>query len=362
MLKSLKIENFRSFQSFELKQLGRINLLVGENNSGKTSILEAIQLLLCDSGDLKPLFELLLDRGEYLWHENSQNSPWFDIEHLFYNHATTVNQYFGISSINQTDHTKSLKVLVQHNEDTNSYNSLLNQMSGYNLSFQWQKYHQAYEQIIDLFHINNRLVTQLKQKIPIGNSNHKAKFVSNNYFSIETLVELFDRYVLHPEEALIYESLRIIEPGLQRIAPNHSRHFQPVSYRGGFNVLLDDQLQPIPIGSMGEGIWRMLGLVLALVDAKDKVLLIDDIDAGLHFNTIYRMWKLIWKTTQKFNIQIFATTHSRDCWESLAELVESENISEGEITIHRIERDKPTSVMFNEREMVIAAERGIEVR
>ncbi len=45
MLKSLKIENFRCFQSFELLDLGQINLLVGTNNSGKTSILEAIQLL-----------------------------------------------------------------------------------------------------------------------------------------------------------------------------------------------------------------------------------------------------------------------------------------------------------------------------
>jgi predicted ATP-dependent endonuclease of OLD family len=51
MLKSIKIENFRGFKSFELQQIGRINLLVGENNSGKTSILEAIQLL-CSRTDL----------------------------------------------------------------------------------------------------------------------------------------------------------------------------------------------------------------------------------------------------------------------------------------------------------------------
>ena len=53
MLKSVKIENFRGFKSFELQQLGRINLLVGENNSGKTSILEAVQLL-CSRTNLEP--------------------------------------------------------------------------------------------------------------------------------------------------------------------------------------------------------------------------------------------------------------------------------------------------------------------
>ena len=45
MLQKITIRNFRCFQDFELQQLGRINLLVGENNSGKTSILEAINLL-----------------------------------------------------------------------------------------------------------------------------------------------------------------------------------------------------------------------------------------------------------------------------------------------------------------------------
>ena len=44
MLKTIKIKNFRSFQSFELQQLGRVNLLVGKNNTGKTSILEAMAL------------------------------------------------------------------------------------------------------------------------------------------------------------------------------------------------------------------------------------------------------------------------------------------------------------------------------
>ncbi|MCD8489578.1 MAG: AAA family ATPase, partial [Desertifilum sp.] len=64
MLKSLRIENFRCFQVFELQQLGQLNLLVGTNNSGKTSILEAIQLLTSPS-NLETLQDIMIGRGEY---------------------------------------------------------------------------------------------------------------------------------------------------------------------------------------------------------------------------------------------------------------------------------------------------------
>ena len=49
MFESLKIEHFRGFESLELKELARVNLIVGANNSGKTALLEAIQFL-CQPG------------------------------------------------------------------------------------------------------------------------------------------------------------------------------------------------------------------------------------------------------------------------------------------------------------------------
>ena len=44
MLDSLRIKNFRSLQDFEIPKLGRVNLLVGKNNSGKSTVLEALRL------------------------------------------------------------------------------------------------------------------------------------------------------------------------------------------------------------------------------------------------------------------------------------------------------------------------------
>jgi AAA ATPase domain len=44
---SITIEGFRHFKRLELNNLGRINLFLGPNNCGKTSILEAIYTHTC---------------------------------------------------------------------------------------------------------------------------------------------------------------------------------------------------------------------------------------------------------------------------------------------------------------------------
>ncbi|MBC6434711.1 ATP-binding protein, partial [Nostoc sp. HG1] len=149
----------------------------------------------------------------------------------------------------------------------------------------------------------------------------------------------------------------------QRIAPVSSRKSRySLDSRGGFFVLLSDSNQRVPIGSMGDGIWRILGLALATVCAKDGYLFVDEIDTGLHFTAMSDMWKLIWETAKRLNVQVFATTHNSDCWTSLASIAEQEDATEDGIRIHRIEKGKETSVVFTEPQIVIAAEREIEVR
>lgn len=67
MLKDLNITNYRCFKDLNIDGLSRVNLLVGRNNSGKTSLLEAIYLLACQAADLAPLglIEILERRGEF---------------------------------------------------------------------------------------------------------------------------------------------------------------------------------------------------------------------------------------------------------------------------------------------------------
>jgi AAA15 family ATPase/GTPase len=371
MLKSVKIENFRGFKSFELQQLGRINLLVGENNSGKTSILEAVQLL-CSRTNLEPLGEIMINRGEYFWSDDPREERELDICHLFYDHQFDIDSQFSISGINDNfkeEFSVNIGSINLHIDA--DLEELSSNLKSLNFKVVWNREDEAKE-ILNLPLLdNNCLSLRYIKRSSRDKKNQLSRTVFVNSASLNTtnMKELFEAVVLTPEEELATEALRIIDPKIERIATaNVQKSTQMARLRSaadshtGFFVRLSDKKERVPIGSMGDGIWRILGLALAIVSAKDGYLFVDEIDTGLHFTTMSGMWKMIWDTAKRLNVQVFATTHNSDCWQSLAEIAEQEDVTDDGIRIHRIEKGKEKSIVFNEAQIVIAAERELEVR
>jgi len=107
--------------------------------------------------------------------------------------------------------------------------------------------------------------------------------------------------------------------------------------------------------------WRMLGLALAVANAKGGVLLVDEIDTGLHYSVMGDMWRMVSERAAALDVQVFATTHSRDCYESLAAILKSDSPS-SLATIQRIDPSRERAIRFSNDEIVAAAARGIEVR
>ncbi|WP_414545484.1 AAA family ATPase [Nostoc sp. CCY0012] len=372
MLKSVKIENFRGFKSFELQQLGRINLLVGENNSGKTSILEAIQLL-CSRNNLEPIRESINKRGEYLFDDERRGERKLDIRHLFYGHEIELGSRFSIVSTTDGNIQEQLigSIEIRKNLHRESYNQLPeviydevpDVLKETDLIIQWTQ--EKKEDFLKLPLMPNGTLPVdyiLRSRRDTKNPAIITQFITSSSLGTEKMIELFDQVVLTPEEKLVEQALNRVDSKIQRIAPVSSQKSRYLSdSRGGFLVLLSDNKR-VPIGSMGDGIWRILGLALATVCAKDGYLFIDEIDTGLHFTTMSDMWKMIWETSKRLNVQVFATTHNSDCWKSLSDIAEQENAIEDSIRIHRIEKGKEKNIVFIEPEIVIAAEENIEVR
>lgn len=355
MLKSLRIENFRCFKAFELQQLGQLNLLVGMNNSGKTSVLEAIQLLSSQT-NLETLGEVMISRGEYILNDDRRGIRELDIRHLFYGHKIEVGSRFFISSEND-NHAERVTFSVEDSGQLSLFENLRELV----LIVEWLENEKEAIQLP--LSPQESLPLDYIQRIrrDLRNPRVKSQFVTASSLTTEKMIELFDQVVLTPEESLVTASLQTIEPEIERMASMGTEKYR-FGGRSGFMIKLASGDQRIPIGSMGDGIWRMLGLALAIVNAKNGILLVDEIDTGFHFSAMFKMWKLIWETAKRLNVQVFATTHNSDCWTSLAAIASTENPSHEGITIHRIEKEKPASVMFTERQVAIAAERGIEVR
>ncbi len=190
-----------------------------------------------------------------------------------------------------------------------------------------------------------------------------VQYVPTESLSVSTLMERWKNILLTEAETLVLHALRFLEPGIERIAAIPSlSYYRGAPTRGGFLVRLRGYDQPIPIGSLGDGSWRMLALAIALIQAKDGVLLIDEIDTGLHYTVMRDMWRLVFNTAKDLNIQVFATTHSYDCVKSLATICDSAENSEGHVSIQRIEPEKGRAVHYSDAEIRVAAEQHIEVR
>jgi hypothetical protein len=373
MFKRIAIDQLRGFEHFHMQNLGRVNLIVGTNNSGKTTVLEAIQML-ASTGDISSIFKILSRRGEDWWDLGERaRTRHVDVRRLFNGHEIKTGCRFDVHATTgqNTEHTFTGEIIetprqpeslspkivypLARSEDSDEVPSLTA------LRLTWdQRPETDYALTINP---KGGLALDMLRRSSIGFvSSEKARLITSSALSPESVIDLFESVVLTKDEELVIEALNIIEPSIERIATSGGERMRGDSTRGGVLVRCKGIDHRIPIGSMGDGIWRMLGIALALVRSGNGILLIDEIDTGLHFTVMADMWRLIYKTAKRLNVQVFATTHSRDCYESLA-VICREQVSDGsDITIQRIEKKRKAAVGYTEQEIVAAADRGMEVR
>ncbi len=370
MIKKLEINKFRGFKKYQIDNIGQVNLLVGTNNCGKTSILEAIQLLK-SKGSSYSFFSVLIRRGEQIQYDTERNRcSEADLCRLFHAYRFAPESIFSVSG-HDNHTTENLTVSINEIPYQSQLFDRYPDFAGhYQLNVKWSQGNKQTKENLPVtpngglsFDYIRR--TGIKSK-ETGITN--LEFVSSASLPPQKIISLFDEIVLSPDEDLVLEALRIIEPDIARLASlggadQRWTEWNSGEYaRGGILVKIKKWKKRIPIGTLGDGIWCMLGLILSLVSARDGILLIDEIDTGLHHTVMTEMWKLICMTAQKLNVQIFATTHSSDCWKSLAENATDAKFKNNKIRIHRIDRQKNIPVTFTNQEMDIALNREIEVR
>ena len=374
MLRHLIIDKFRGFEHLELHGLGRVNLLVGTNNSGKTSVLEAIQLLL-SYGHLGSIYSTLFRRGEQLLGESERRpQPEADVCRLFHDYGLEPGNIFTITGTNNRS-VKKLSATISEApppqlgtspgalRQSSLFENESEYVKPYWLVLRWGEA-DIIEEALPLSPRGGLPMPDVRRPSRPNGGGQSIRFIPTASLSVDEIVALFEESVLTPEEDLVIEALRTIEPTIERIASvgiDRPYYRSYLGGRGGIVVKCVGVQQRIPIGSMGDGMWRMLGLALALVHAKGGVVLVDEIDTGLHFTVMADMWRLVAQTAARFDVQVFATTHSSDCSSSLAAVAHKFD-SGDEVTIQRIERGKQRAVAFTGQEIVIAASRDIEVR
>jgi len=121
-----------------------------------------------------------------------------------------------------------------------------------------------------------------------------------------------------------------------------------------------DRLVPLPL--MGDGMVRLTSLILAISSAQNGVILVDEIENGLHHSILPKVWTAIGNAAQMFETQVFATTHSFECITAAHKAFTESGLYD--FRLHRLERTNEDirGVTYDQEDLAAAVETDFEVR
>jgi AAA15 family ATPase/GTPase len=373
LIRDLTIKGYRCFEDFSMDGLTRVNLLVGNNNSGKTSFLEAVYLLVNQppfySKNLgKIIKEIFENRNEFSQHIGSYEG---ESTYVYKNYFTD-RIFYGY-----TDNT-DYKASISSKQGYSMSIDILGDVFAYDISLQYSnnrsmfKMNQEKKRVVETFfefsykglisesarELDESLSEDyIKQKTNFYGEIQSSFFLSNHQVNLGKVSSLWDEIYLTSKEDIVIEALRIILPTVDRIGFSVSEGFNNIRLK------VKDHPKPIPLSSMGYGMNRILNLAIALVSTEKGVLLVDEIETGLHYEAQLDMWRLVLKTAQDLDVQVFATTHSWDCIAAFKEaLQELEDQSVAKLFRLDSKYGKLRAVEYDAEEIRIAVNQGVEVR
>lgn len=320
MLDSLLVKNFRCFEELEIKSLGRVNLVVGKNSVGKTTLLEAVYFF-ANHGRLVAVEDILRNRGEALIDGNEPNISYYK-----------ANPRGFLSGLAET------------------FVGNINKTVGY--SFPEQKSEER------------GILKNWQLALKAGQKKYNYSFITSQMDSEEFLAENWDQLLLNSEEDEVLKILRVIHPDLLRIAfidsktNEHRQRIAIAKFRGDSKA--------VPLRSLGEGMVRLLQIFTNAMQAKGGYLLIDEFENGLHYSIQEEVWDKIFKLAKELDIQVFATTHSQDTIKAFSKVTLNSPEEGRLISLGRNEWDKDnpkiSALVYNEDEIRIISETGMDVR
>jgi AAA15 family ATPase/GTPase len=285
-IKDIEIKNYKCFKDFKAKGFGRVNLIGGANNVGKTAFMEACYIALSKK-----------------------------IIQIYYSLLSIQTYRNGIEMIKKnTTFDNDIRELIQENKNfefkTNLGLTFIKELEDkYQFSFLGQEEFKTFQ---DIF---NTLQVQSNQNMKWATS---SNFISSYFLDNTMLCTLINQLKLtnkYDEFNLKINSLF----GSEKIDVIDNKIY----------IKYDNEFQEMY--KYGQGIKNILSIVLSLLVAEKRgVLFIDEIENGIHYTKLDELWEIILEISKEQNVQVFATTHSKEAIESYARVakrLEDEDVS-----------------------------------
>ncbi len=371
MLKSLTIDNFRGIKHLDIGTFGRVNIFVGANGSGKTTVLEALAIM-ASPGDPHMLSRLAM------WREMGpmNNQIDYPLRSFFPDlnagreislnaHTDAGTQRLAVTGLQSTiSHSKQLEVSPA--ASGNGPQAANGPVSGSGRSEE-----PLWADGIKLVGVNYKFTDEYGQAstgtaslIPMGlqgvvRSVPRALGVfyiqGRRANSTSETAEALTRITESGEEEEFLHIIQAIEPRCRSIQ---------VGLLGGQPILLADvgSTKRLSISLLGDGFCRACLIATGLVADGPKITIVDDIDAGLHHTVMEKFWRAIPSICRHREIQLFCSTHNE---EMLHAAVAALGESPEALKLFRIDRSQDGQVSCEDYDFVhiqTACAHGIEVR
>jgi hypothetical protein len=369
---TLTIERFRSLRQLKLEGLGRVNLITGRNNTGKSSILEALRILASDASPAI-LASILRYREEDFGEGEEPGRP-VDAEGL----SQVGSLFTGFPQMSESRDPivlatdggeRAMKLAISigffsEQRDAEGTRKLVPQqaelfsagelMPALVIEAGTARRVMPLEYLRRFYYRGRAMRPDLVEEPRL-----RCEFVSP-YGGERTanLGPLWDKIALTDRESDVVRALTIIDSDIIKVSMVGGEG--PRQLRTAI-VRSKAFPRPVPLRSFGDGLNRLFGIVLSLVNAKDGLLLIDEFENGMHHTVQLEVWRGIFRLSKLLNVQVFATSHS---WDSIKTFQEAADEDPEEGALIRLTRkgDAVVPTLFQEQELAVVTRERIEVR
>jgi ABC-type lipoprotein export system ATPase subunit len=356
-IEGISIENFRLFRKLDAKGFGRVNLITGTNNSGKTTLLEALFLCL---GPRNPQLWLNVNSRRGLSRVSPKQST---AAYLFHRTETSEPVFLTIQSSSSLKYSLEIELIQPTFYDIiDTVGSQGSQAdSGVMTTDEL-----AEAVIVQLTFISNDDPPQITRAIIGGPDKlrfegrrgpvfHDSVFLSDRTDE-SNLRSQANRYSDLDKEGSISifdQLLQIIEPELKRTSLAIENDVTLIHGDVGFGL--------VPLSLLSSGTRRLTDVLLALAHSRYAVVLIDEIENSFHHSVLDKVWSALAQFVGDYQCQVFATTHSSECVSSALQVFKDSSL---DFRLHRLDRqgDRSELFTFDVDQLAAALETGWEVR
>lgn len=350
--KNLEIKNFRGIDHLKINDFSRVNVLLGQNNSGKSTVLEAIAMLMGMSNpDLPQAINAIRARKAF--------SKFIDIQYFFNNLNTAMPPEV---SAEETDGTsRHLKMALSYvfdelAEPTNQpqqQTGAVNYVNTLEMNFDIAKgtSSQSYKSWL---RVNSQGMV-VNRKLAEGYLENKRAWLTPSDLMTSNLANDLAELFRRNRKDTVLALLKMFDNQINSI-----------------EILTDDiyvgfegMAQMLPVSMMGDGLRRYLSIVASASNPMIDMFLIDEIDNGLHYSVYKKLWQAIFALATSTDKQVFVTTHSKETLSRLSQMLEENPDYQQELRLYTLEKTKLKGLQaykYTYEGLSGACENDIEIR